>query len=317
MSRAAAAALIALAATPAWPAAVCAVADYNAAVALLHHGATAAGIPRLDEIGRCPAVDAAAQALRDRANWVLGDFYLRRGEGRTAAALLGRVRSSGPHASAALLGLGWAQLVPAGANDGDLLPVPAEGPRPRQPFPSLRAAADGEQAAALRRALVPWGELLGRNPLEPAVQEGLLTVAYAVLHLGDVRQAEERYRDAIVVLARLRQHLRAAEARVAAGALRNWLAEGLRLRDWPARLERAAPRRWWRADLAAVPDDFYLEALLADGSFQMALEGPPEVLERMALVELGRLVRQTERQLADAYLALARLHDFALEDTAP
>ncbi len=68
----------------------------------------AQGLAMLDTLGQQPAADEEQRSLRDRANLALGLAALRAGQPGRAQAVLQRVRLDSPHASAALLGLGWA-----------------------------------------------------------------------------------------------------------------------------------------------------------------------------------------------------------------
>jgi hypothetical protein len=102
-------------------------------------------------------------SLRDKANLALGYALLQDGQPGAAKEPLQRVRLSGPFSNKALLGVGWAD-------------------------------AEGDN---YRRALVPWMELRGRNLLDPAVQESMLAVPYAMAKLDSISQAADHYLNAV------------------------------------------------------------------------------------------------------------------------
>ncbi len=118
---------------------------YNLGVALFQSGEEAQGILQLDKVGKLQASDERVQAMRDKANLVLGFRLLEAEQHVEAKNYLQRVRLSGPFSNKALLGTGWA------------------------------AAANGQ----FDRALVPWSMLAKRNITDRSVQEVLLGVPYA------------------------------------------------------------------------------------------------------------------------------------------
>jgi hypothetical protein len=118
---------------------------YNLGVALFQSGEEAQGILQLDKVGKLQASDERVQAMRDKANLVLGFRLLEAEQHVEAKNYLQRVRLSGPFSNKALLGTGWA----AAAND------------------------------QFDRALVPWSMLAKRNITDRSVQEVLLGVPYA------------------------------------------------------------------------------------------------------------------------------------------
>lgn len=134
-------------------------ARFNLGVALARSGRLADSAAVLDEVGRLAAHGEEFDALRDKANLALGYTLLQGGRPLEARVPLQRVRLSGPFSNKALLGAGWA--------DAEL--------------------------GAWDRALVPWMELAGRNLLDPAVQESMLAVPYAMANLEASSQAADRY----------------------------------------------------------------------------------------------------------------------------
>ena len=120
-------------------------AGYNLAVAMIQSGEEREGIAELDRVGQIGSGDDGVQAIRDKANLVLGFRLLEAGQAAQAKQFLERVRLDGPFSNKALLGAGWA------------------------------AAAMG----SYDRALVPWTMLSRRNVTDKSVQESLLGVPYA------------------------------------------------------------------------------------------------------------------------------------------
>ena len=106
---------------------------------------------------------AVAAALKLGANLALGYALLQDGQSQAAKGPLQRVRLTGPFSNKALLGTGWADA----------------------------------EVENYRRALVPWMELRGRDLLDPAVQESMLAIPYAMSQLDSIsqefgREVEER-----------------------------------------------------------------------------------------------------------------------------
>jgi len=239
---------------------------YNAALA----GPAAARETALRQLGDAASSDAQSLAVRDLGNLTLGYRALHDGDAVQAAARFKLIRSPGPYSSDAMLGLGWACLLPkadgVNAMPVSLRPVSDDAiaaTRRQTPFRYLQAVAGGKRADDLRRALVPWSELIGRDPLDPAVQEGMLVIPYALDHLGAHAQAQDYYRRAVARLEDARRTLVASRQEVADGRV---LAE-LDARDadaasgWPRLLVTR------RDDTAPVP----LRALIDDPAVAAAL----------------------------------------------
>src|SRR5262245_12223803 len=126
-------------------------AAYNLGIALLQDGRQKDAIEQLDRAGQLPAADAAGEAIRDKANLVLGAILFEAAAFDRARQSLDRVRLEGPFSNQALLRACWSE---ANARHYD-------------------------------RALVPWNMLAEREPTDLAVQEAVLAVpgAYASLNL--------------------------------------------------------------------------------------------------------------------------------------
>lgn len=120
------------------------------------------------------------------------------------------------------------------------------------------------QEAAFKRALVPWVELLGRDPMDPAVQEGMLAIPYTLDRLGAHEQAQQFYLRAIDALEQTRKNLAAAMSHVKRGRMLTTIVS----RD------KDSETGWtWRLhDLPDAPETFYLQTLLAENRMQEAIK---------------------------------------------
>jgi tetratricopeptide (TPR) repeat protein len=138
-------------------------AKFNIGVALVRSGRVEEAAALLDELGQMNPFNEELASLRDKANLALGYAFLQDGQPYAAKAPLQRVRLEGPFSNKALLGMGWAD-----------------------------AELDNYY-----RALVPWMELRGRDLLDPAVQESMLAIPYAMAKLDSISQAADHYLNAI------------------------------------------------------------------------------------------------------------------------
>jgi hypothetical protein len=136
---------------------------FNLGVALVRQNRMSEADPVLSAVGSMDVSGDEMLALRDKANLALGYAWLQAGNAANARAALERVRLTGPYATRALLGVGWASA----------------------------------QLGQYREALTPWLELHDRNLLDAAVQESYLAVPYAFSKLGANAQAAEYYESAI------------------------------------------------------------------------------------------------------------------------
>ena len=139
---------------------------YNLGVAYIRSGQLERGAQELDTLGTLSGRDDERRLLRDKANLALGYSYLQDGSPQQSRAALERVRLEGPLSSKALLGTGWADA----------------------------------EAEEFGRALVPWGALGSRNATDPAVQEALLALPYAMTRMNLHGRAVQHYNDAITTL---------------------------------------------------------------------------------------------------------------------
>ncbi|MBT8083908.1 MAG: tetratricopeptide repeat protein [Woeseia sp.] len=205
-------------------------ARYNLGVALIRNGSTRDAARMLDSLGLIEPHNEELAALRDKANLALGYAYLQKGGAQEAKALLQRVRLSGPFSNKALLGVGWAD-------------------------------AEMEQ---FNNALVPWMELRNRNLLDPAVQEAMLAVPYALAKVDAVSQAADQYLAAIEAFKEENERIDQTIAALRSGELLASLVA-----------DNAPAATGWHWQLEALPDadgSRYLYHLLARHEFQEGLK---------------------------------------------
>jgi tetratricopeptide (TPR) repeat protein len=139
---------------------------YNLGVAQIRNGAGNAGADNLESVRNADGRTSAQRLLRDKANLALGYSYLQQGETGKSRQALEKVRLEGPLSSKALLGAGWADA----------------------------------EAGQYAHALVPWTELSRREATDPAVQEALLAVPYAMAKMELYGLAVQHYKESIAVL---------------------------------------------------------------------------------------------------------------------
>ncbi len=310
----------------------------------------------LDRLGQLTMQDPCGWAVRDQANLVLGYWHLRNQQPAEAETAFSRIRLTGPAANAGRLGLGWAQISPGHSNPGSAPQLPQElGQllRPREgdalaearrstPFRTAHGVANGALEERLQRALIPWTEMIGADPLDPSVQEAMLAIPYALTHLGAHEDALQRLNDSTSALQTLASHLRAAQNREDLGST---LVDGQQngWEGWTPGITRTGGSRWWRQ--SQLPETFYLERLLQSGSLNTDLSHCTDLdnaiqllntlatnrddnqreallsaltvaksacrqrVQQTALSILTEWASTVDKYLAESRLALARLHD--------
>ncbi|NNG13272.1 MAG: tetratricopeptide repeat protein, partial [Halobacteria archaeon] len=139
---------------------------YNLGVAYIRNGQLERGAKELDTLGELSGRSEELRLLRDKANLALGYSYLQDGATQQSREILERVRLEGPLSNKALLGAGWANA----------------------------------EADEFGHALVPWSELGRRNATDPAVQEALLAMPYAMTRMNLHGRAVQQYNGVIGTL---------------------------------------------------------------------------------------------------------------------
>lgn len=270
---------------------------YNQALALIQQGKDLDGAAELDAIGHSDFEDPAALTLRDHANLVLGYYYLDHHKAAAAVPVFSRVRSPGPCANPALLGLGWALLAPSGPADVSSeitaqrfptlvtpqLTADIVAQRREQP-PNVPIATE-DQRRILSRALVPWTELIGRDPTDNAVQEGMLAIAWTLYHFGAYEQAADDYIRAVDQFEKIRGWFNAAIQHVRNGGMIAAItAHNVdKSSGWHWSNVDLLPVRahWWFGDTPDTPRDvastFYLDHLLLNDDFARELHNYNEL----------------------------------------
>ncbi len=136
---------------------------YNQGIALIRSGQPGEGDTVLERLAAADVAGPELSSLKDRANLSLGYLRLAADDPVGALRAFARVRLEGPYATRALLGAGWVN-----SSRGDY-----------------------------QAALIPWVELVARDPLDAAVQEALIAVPFAYAELGTPGRAVDRYEYAV------------------------------------------------------------------------------------------------------------------------
>jgi len=199
-------------------------AGYNLGMALILNDDEKGGRRQLDETGLLQSDDPMIEAIRDKANLVLGEKLLSGDDYLNAGLVLDRVRLTGPLSNRALLGSGW-------------------------------AAASLEN---YRRALVPWSLLADREVTDAAVQEALLAVPYSYGKLGVYSKAALLYGRALEIFSDQIERLSDSITSIREGKfLRALVREELKQdANWVVRLRELpeSPETYYLLDLMASHD---------------------------------------------------------------
>jgi len=207
---------------------------YNLGIARIRTDEIEDGTGLLNRIGQTDAGNEELRLLRDKANLALGFTYLKHGTAEQSRQALDRVRLEGILSNKALLGAGWAD-------------------------------ADSD---AYGLALVPWMELGQRDAADPAVQEALLAIPYAMTKMSLHGQAVDRYNSAIDILLQERHSLDQSIADIRNGGL-------------IAALKSDATGTDWLKDIAGInasPALRYQVQLMASYDFQEAVKNYRDLL---------------------------------------
>ncbi|MFH0934512.1 MAG: hypothetical protein V1879_04845 [Pseudomonadota bacterium] len=199
-------------------------AAYNRGVSLFAQGQDANGVAAMDRAGSISGTERETEAIRDKANLVLGSRLLEKGEAQLAGKYLERVRLDGPFSNRALLGAGWSDIK-------------------REDF---------------KHALVPWSLLFKRNVTDPAVQEALLGVPHAYAQLGLYGKSALLYGSALEKIGGELDKLDASIDSIRQGRFLQALVreEGREDRDWVIRLRELpqTPETFYLMELMASND---------------------------------------------------------------
>lgn len=221
--------------------ALAAYGHYNRGIALVRAGEHQLAVAALEQAVGMPAKGEELLALRDKARLSLGYAYARMEDYNLARRQLEAVRPQGPFSNRALLALGWI------------------------------AHKQGHSESAL----VPWMELRGRSPTDPAVLETLLVVPAVHRELDALQTATRDYEAAMTTYSRELQRLDAARQSVQQGDAVSLLLDG----DGASAQGTARP--------AASGETVYFGPLLASRDFRETLQGHDELQSMLHKVDRG------------------------------
>jgi TolA-binding protein len=240
-------------------------AKFNLGVAMVRSGNMVAAQQILNELGDLNPFNEELASLRDKANLALGYALLQDSQPLAAKEPLQRVRLEGPFSNKALLGVGWADA----------------------------------ETENYRRALVPWMELRGRDLLDPAVQESMLAIPYALAKLDSISQAADHYLNAIEAFHEEANRIDRTIGYIESGEIfEQFLSDDpLDSTGW-----------YWRLDeLPEGPEARYLFHLLASHEFQEGLKNYRDLhylnnnLERwQGSIDVFANMLETRKQAYDA-----------------
>jgi tetratricopeptide (TPR) repeat protein len=202
---------------------------YNQAVVLYRLGQKNQAENALNEVGSMRAGDPEAQYIKDKANLMLGYASLDAKDPETAKTYFKRLKLNGMLSNQALLGLGRAY------------------------------SAKKEH----KKSLVPWLKLIERDPSDPAVQDALMAVPYALGQLEAYKQSLDYYQKAMHIFQQEIDKINAAAEAVSGGKL----VEGL-IR---AESGESVSGLWTVAKVLKTPEGEYLWPLLSGYEFRQSL----------------------------------------------
>lgn len=276
---------------------------YNLAVALMKSDNGLHGRKLMNRVGQIEVKDIESLSLRDKANLSLGYQYLQLQNGENAKALFGRVRTTGPFSGNALLGLGWAEIAIAtspNANKpeeeegkgllGSIADLFGVGGDKKESKKKIDVKGSGgipaREADGMQRALIPWAELIERDPMDSAVQEAMLAIPWALQKVGAYEDALKYYQRAIDTLEVARKRMAQAQTSISSGVMVYTM-----IKD---DLDSERGWRWRLSNLADTPETYFLQSLLAEHRFMESLKD-----HRDARL-LGRTLETWKQRLDDA-----------------
>ncbi|GMQ86868.1 MAG: hypothetical protein BMS9Abin08_0066 [Gammaproteobacteria bacterium] len=216
-------------------------AHYNRGIALMRAGDYELAIKSLERVAELQAEEEALLALRDKANLSLAYAFTQTGSLEQAQAQLEKVRLQGPFSNRALQALGWI------------------------------AHKQGRREAAL----VPWMELRGRSPTDPAVLETLLIVPSVYRELDSLQVATQDYEAAVATFSDELRSLNDSLESVRRGTTVNLL------------LQKEAVSGKSPGQVPARPETRYLGRLLASRNFQETRHGYSQLQSMLQDIDKG------------------------------
>jgi len=257
---------------------------YNLGIALIKTNHPGQGITALNRVGEINSNDLLLARLRDKANLMLGYYFLAQLQGATAIPIFERISRDGPMSSQALLGLGWAWLAPSGSlqeqqaiGDERTIGPPPEsiiGPKTGSAdqnlyqryelMPFERVHPGNDVKIRIQQALIPWTELESRDASDPAVHEGMLAIAMGLEELGAHDSARDEYEKALVLLDENEHTLDSAIKYVAD---EKWIDSLRRMA-----VDEEPDDKWIIDDLPPAQFAVFLEGLIASNEFQQTIK---------------------------------------------
>jgi tetratricopeptide (TPR) repeat protein len=234
---------------------------YNLAITLYRLGKSQEAEAVLDQVGSMVAADQEMQDLKDKANVMQGYASLEAGEAEKAKTYFKRLKINGMHSNQGLLGLGRAY------------------------------SANKEN----EKSLVPWLELIERNPSDPAVQDALMAVPYALGQMEAYKQSLEYYEKAMRLFQEEINKINTAAEAVGGGKL----IEGL-IR---AQTGESVSGLWTEKKVLNTPEGEYLWPLLTQYEFRETLFNYQRLRVSLGKLEgwsalLGTLKSMSEKRRA-------------------
>lgn len=222
-----------------------AYAYYNRGIALMRAGDYENAIRSLERVEKLQVEGEESLALRDKANLSLAYAFTRTGNLDQAQRRLEKVRLQGPFSNRALQALGWI------------------------------AHKQGRREAAL----VPWMELRGRSPTDPAVLETLLIVPSVYRELESLHAATQDYEAAVATYSDELSSLNDTLESVRRGTTVNLLLQ----KDAVS----AAGSSGQAGHASVRQDTRYLGRLLASRDFQQTLHDHGELQSMLEDIDKG------------------------------
>jgi tetratricopeptide (TPR) repeat protein len=219
-------------------------AHYNRGIALMRVGDYERAIKSLQQVADLRAEGEELLALRDKANLSLAYALTRAGNLDQAQSQLEKVRLQGPFSNRALLALGWI------------------------------AHKQGRREAAL----VPWMELRGRAPTDPAVLETLLIVPSVYRELESLQLATQDYEAAVATYSNELRSVNDTLESVRRGNTVNLLLQ----KD-----TGSAGSAEQAGQLSGKPETRYFGRLLASRDFQQTLNDHGELQSMLQDIDKG------------------------------
>lgn len=202
---------------------------YNLGITMARLGKKDEAVKVLDQLGLINASTQEMQDLKDKTNLLLGYTFLNQNQPEQAKPYFKRLKLSGMHANQALLGLG-------------------------------RAYSSKNE---YKKSLVPWLNLIERDPSDPAVQDGLMAVPFAFGQLEAYKQSLEYYEKAMRIYQEEINKINLAAESIGGGKL----IEGL------IRAETGEKQAgfWTVKNVLDTPEGRYLWPLLTSYEFRETL----------------------------------------------